>query len=254
MKRGWGDGWRVLGTLCLLLLLPGVAGGADVHAAVASNFVAVMKEITARFEAEQGDRVVVVPGATGRHYAQIVNGAPFALFLAADVERPQRLEQEGVAQPGSRFTYALGRLVLWSSDPALVDEAGAVLRQEERFDHLALANPRLAPYGRAAAEVMARLGVSSPLRSRLVRGENISQTLQFVQSGNADLGFVAASQLPQSQAEPMGSHWEVPASLHEPIEQQAVLLQDDPVARRFLDYLRSEPIQALIRSRGYATP
>jgi len=193
----------------------------------------------------------MIPGSTGKLYAQIVNGAPFDVFLAADVERPARLEADGRAVPGCRFTYALGRLALWSRDATRVDDAGEVLRSAE-FNRLAIANPRLAPYGRAAREALLALGLWEALQPRLVLGENIAQTHVFVYTGNADLGFVAWSQILAGGAG--GSHWLVPAALHEPVEQQAVALRDNGPVRAFVDFLRSPDARQIIREFGYDTP
>jgi len=212
-----------------------------------------MAGIARRFEAVSGHEVTLIPGSTGKLHAQIVNGAPFDLFLAADTERPSRLEQLGVAVRGTRFTYALGRLVLWSPDPDLVDARGAVLASA-RFRFLAIANPELAPYGRAAHEALAALGLWEALQARLVRGENIGQTYQFVRSGNAQLGLVAAAQLARDAGRPPGSGWDVPAGLHAPIEQQAVLLKDTRAGRELLEFLRGGAALRLIADNGYLVP
>lgn len=243
--------WTHLTTLaCLLLSGGGSASGAEINIAVASNFTQPIRQIAARFQEETGDQVTLSFGSTGKHYAQIVNGAPFDAFFAADARRPLLLEQGGFALPGSRFTYAIGRIVLWSPDETLVDSKGAVLGSE-RFSHLAIANPRLAPYGKAAQEVLQGMGLWNGLQGRMVRGENIGQTFQFVKSGSVELGFVAYSQVRQPGQPASGSLWEVPRSAYTPIKQQAVLLQDNPVARRFLDYVRSPAMVELIRDHGY---
>jgi molybdate transport system substrate-binding protein len=226
---------------------------AEIRVAVASNFAETIREITRRFEAETGHQVVLTFGSTGKHFAQIVNGAPFDVFLAADARRPQLLEKEGVAVPGSRFTYAVGRIVLWSPTPGYVDPEGEVLETGD-FRHLALANPKLAPYGRAARQVLEANGLWRDLEGRAVRGENIGQTYQFIGSGNAELGFVAWSQVLRSGAPPAGSWWEVPRDLYTPIEQQAVLLIEDAGARAFLDFIRSEAAVEIIRTHGYDSP
>jgi molybdate transport system substrate-binding protein len=192
-------------------------------------------------------------GSTGKLYAQIKNGAPFALFFSADAERPQLLEQEGLAVPGCRFTYAIGKLVLWSPRPGYVDAEGDVLGRGD-FRYLAMANADLAPYGRAAQQVLVARGLDAGLRNRIVRGEDISQTLQFVRSGNADLGFVAWSQVMRPGRPVEGSYWEVPQALYTPIEQQVVLLKEGETARAFLDFVRSSEAVDLIRSYGYGTP
>jgi len=242
--------------LALLLLVPAWPTQvlADpVRVAVASNFTAAAEEIVRAFEARTGHRVSLSPGSTGRHYAQIRLGAPFVVFLAADAERPRRLEEEGRALPGTRFTYAIGRLALWSRDPGRVDRAGRVLRSGH-LRRLAIANPRLAPYGRAAREVMERLGVWERLQTHLVRGENVAQAFQYVASGNAEAGFVAWSQLRALPADRRGSTWRVPADLHGAIEQQAVLLREDPVGREFLDFLRGAEAASILADLGYDLP
>jgi molybdate transport system substrate-binding protein len=195
---------------------------------------------------------VLIPGSTGKHYAQIRNGAPFDAFFAADADRPMRLEQEVRIVPGSRFTYAIGQLVLWSPDAGLVDPGGAVL-QSDRFRHLAIANPDLAPYGAAARSVLQALGLWDALAPKLVRGENIGQTFQFVISGNAELGFVARSQLEAPGRAPAGSSWPPPRDLYPPIEQQAVLLRDSPASRAFLAFMRARA-RAIVRAYGYDSP
>lgn len=242
----------------LLLILVIIAGavpvGADeIRVAVASNFAGAAREIASRFEQETGHRVVVASGATGKHYAQITNGAPFDVFLAADAERPELLESSGIALPGSRFTYALGELVLWSPRSGYVDPDGQVLDTGD-FRRLAIANPKIAPYGRAAREVLTAAGLWEDLQPRLVRGENIAQTFQFVGSGNAELGFVARSQLQRPGRAIHGSWWKVPQSLYAPIVQQAVVLADDAAARAFADYLRSAEARKIIRDSGYGLP
>jgi molybdate transport system substrate-binding protein len=232
-----------------LLLFAAPAAGDDLRVAVASNFAGAAGALVAAFERDSGHQTRLVAGSTGKHYAQILNGAPFGVFLAADADRPQRLERAGLAIPGSRFTYALGRLVLWSPAPDRVDAAGKVL-EGDGFSRLALANPALAPYGRAAREVLEKTGQWQRLQGRLVRGENVGQAYQFVHSGAAELGFVAASQV----IDRGGSRWDIPSGFHAPIEQQAVLLQNAPAARAFLNFVRSEAGRALIRAHGYHTP
>ncbi len=229
------------------------ASASDVQVAVAANFDAPMQRIASEFEKELGHRVLIVTAATGALFAQIENGAPFELLLAADEATPRRLESDGRAVAGSRFTYALGRLVLWSSRPDYVDGSGAVLR-EGRFAHLAVANPALAPYGAAAFEVLRALGLLDPLRAKLVQGESIAQTAQFVASGSAELGFVALSQVASQVQASVGSYWLVPQHLYAPIRQQAVLLRpgaSNPAARALFEYLRSAAAKTVIRAFGY---
>ncbi|WP_145772196.1 molybdate ABC transporter substrate-binding protein [Denitratisoma oestradiolicum] len=233
--------------------ITGMARANEVQVAVAANFILPLKAIATRFERATGHHVTLVPGATGKLYAQINNGAPFDILLAADSETPARLEREGMAEPGSRFTYATGRLVLWSSRPDLVDAKGDVLRGNG-FDHLALANPRLAPYGMAAQETMQALGVRERLQARLVQAENIAQAYQFVASGNAALGFVAYSQIHQGGKAIPGSHWLVPTRLHSPLRQDAVLLnrgRGNRAAEALLKYLKENQTTGIIRSFGY---
>lgn len=247
---------------CLLVIFLWVswsvlASAEPLRVAVASNFLMPAKQIIAKFERISGEEVTVSSGSTAKMYAQIINGAPYGVLLAANAREPKRLEMEGRAVAGSRFTYANGRLVLWSRNPDLVTaETAADLVGRRAFTRLAVANPKTAPYGAAAMQTMRALGLEpNTLRSSLVRGENVSQTYQFVASGNADLGFVALSQVTGPGRPAGGSHWVVPSALHEPIEQQAVLLtraEHDATARAFLDYLRSPEVVALILGFGYA--
>lgn len=238
----------------MLLALPLAPTGADeIRVAVASNFRATMTQASHRFETHHGHRVTLIPGSTGKHYAQIVNGAPFDAFFAADAERPARLEAEDRIVPGTRFTYAIGRLVLWSSKPDLVDPNGSIL-SSRNFKHLAIANPRLAPYGEAARQVLVSLGLWESLAGTLVRGENIAQTFQFVASGNAEIGFVARAQLQSMAGQVAGSSWEPPLSTHDPIEQQAVLVRDSTAGRQFMAFMRGPEMRALIRAHGYDVP
>ena len=238
--------------LCVFFWL-GAVQAAEVAVAVAANFTAPMRKIAALFAQDTGHQAVLAFGSTGRFYAQIRNGAPFEVLLAADDETPARLEREGAGLAGSRFTYATGRLVLWSRQPGLVDAGGEVLKSG-RFAKLALADPKLAPYGAAAIETMAALGVLEALRPRFVQGESIAQTYQFVASENAQLGFVALSQVVADGRIASGSGWIVPSVLHTPIRQGAILLRkgrDNPAAVALMQYLRSDKARAIIRSHGY---
>ena len=237
----------------LLGLLASAAGADEIRVAVASNFRPAMSAAAARFTQSSGHDVTLIPGSTGKHYAQIVNGAPFDAFFAADRRRPLLLEREQRIVPGSRFTYAIGKLVLWSATEGLVGPDGAIL-QAGTFDHLAIANPELAPYGAAARQVLQALGLWEALAGQLVRGENINQAFQFVVSGNAQLGFVARAQLDMPGRPRHGSAWEPPQALYDPIEQQAVLLRDAPAPRAFMSFMRSKEAGALIRAYGYDVP
>jgi molybdate transport system substrate-binding protein len=226
---------------------------AEVQVAVAANFFAPMKTLAADFEKSTGHKAQLSSGATGKFYAQIRSGAPFEVFLAADDETPAKLADEGLAVPQTRFTYATGRLVLWSAKPGVVDAKGEVLKTGS-FAHLALAAPKLAPYGAAAIQTMTRLGVLARLEPRFVQGESIGQTYGFVASGNAELGFVALSQVWEGGRLKGGSAWIVPPELHDPIRQDAVLLtrgRDNPAANALMTYLRSDAAKAVIRSFGY---
>jgi molybdate transport system substrate-binding protein len=230
-----------------------VAHAAEVQVAVAANFTAPMQKIAAEFEKDTGHKALLTFGATGKFYAQIKNGAPFEVFLAADDQTPIKLESEGGAVPGSRFTYAIGKLVLWSAQPAYVDNQGAVLKKSQ-FQHLAIASPKTAPYGAAAVEALTKLGLIDVLQPKLVTGENIAQTYQFIVTGNAELGFVALSQVTENGKLIGGSLWRVPPELYEPIRQDAVILtngKDEPAAKALVEYLKGEKANAIIRSYGY---
>lgn len=229
------------------------AWAGDVYVAVASNFTAPMQRIAREFERDTGHRAVVAFGSTGGFYAQIKNGAPFEVLLAADDETPARIEKEGLGVVGTRATYATGRLALWSATPGLVDDQGEVLRRGG-FERLAIANPKLAPYGLAAIETLTTLGLLQRLQPKLVQGENITQTYQFVSSGNASVGFVAVSQITRDGKVAEGSSWIVPAALHRPIRQDAILLnpgKDRSAAAALLAYLGGPKARATIRSFGY---
>ena len=238
------------GLVCVL-----TAHAGEVQVAVAANFTAPMQAIAAQFEKDTGHRALLAFGATGKFYAQVRNGAPFEVLLAADDDTPARLEAEGRAVPGTRHTYAVGRLVLWSARAGLVEGRGDILKTQD-YRHLAIANPKTAPYGAAAMAVLDRLGLRATVAPRIVQGESIAQAYQFASTGNAELGFVALSQVWRDGRFTSGSGWIVPPHLHEPIRQDAVLLakgRANPAARALLDYLRSHKAQALIRSFGYET-
>jgi molybdate transport system substrate-binding protein len=244
---------RILLGLCLTGLFPVACGAGEIRVAVASNFTAPMHVIAAAFEKESGHKIVAAFGPSGKFYAQIRNGAPFQILFSADDEIPRRLEQEGLAVPTTRFTYAIGALALWSAQPGFVDRDGATLGMG-RFSRLAIANPRLAPYGRAAVETLRNMRLERELEARLVQGENIAQTYQFVATGNAELGFVALSQIVHAGDALPGSAWIVPAALHSPIRQDAVLLRngaDNGAALELLRFFKTGTAQSIILSYGY---
>ncbi|NEX60603.1 molybdate ABC transporter substrate-binding protein [Noviherbaspirillum galbum] len=246
---------RILSFVCILLLLATQASHAgEVAVAVAANFTTPMKKLAETFEQETGHRVRMTAGSTGKFYAQIRNGAPFDVLLAADAETPEKLEKEGLGVAGTRFTYAVGRLALWSPRAGMVDDRGEVLKKGG-FAHLAIANPKLAPYGVAAMDTLRALGVLGEVQDKLVLGENIAQTFQFVASGSAELGFVALSQITEDGQRKPGSAWIVPANLHAPIRQETILLQrgkGNAAAEALLRYLNTEPAKNLIRQSGYS--
>lgn len=237
----WPTHW-LLSLIVVFLATPALAG--EVRVAVASNFAGVMEPLADAFTEHTGHQLRLSYGSTGNHYAQIRQGAPFDVFLAADETRPRRLEAEGVGVPGTRFTYATGVLVLWNPSGEISDPVQS-LKQARR---IALANPRLAPYGRAAQEALQAMGLWESVGAGAVRGENIAQAYQFVATGNAGLGFIALSQW---QARPQGDYWLVPEAHYQPIAQQAILLRDTPPARAFFRFLHSDTAQTLIRNGGY---
>ncbi|WP_275629304.1 molybdate ABC transporter substrate-binding protein [Pseudomonas sp. 273] len=241
-------------SLALAACLAAHAALADeVQVAVAANFTAPIQAIAKDFEKDTGHKLVASFGATGQFYAQIKNGAPFEVFLAADDTTPAKLEQEKATVPGSRFTYAIGKLALWSAKDGYVDAKGAVLKQGG-FQHLSIANPKTAPYGLAATQVLDKLGLKDKLAGKLVEGQNIGQAYQFVSSGNAELGFVALSQIYKDGKVTGGSAWIVPADLYEPIRQDAVILEkgkDNAAAKALVDYLKGPKAAAVIKAYGY---
>lgn len=230
-----------------------VGHAGEVRLAVAANFTAPMKEIAQRFEKDTNHVLKMSFGGTGQFYAQIVNGAPFDVLLAADQATPEKLIKQDLAVPTTQFTYANGKLALWSNTPDLVDDQGLIL-STDHFKRLAMADPKLAPYGQAATDVLDKLGLAHVLRPKIVQGKNIAQAYQFVASGNAQIGFVALSQIYRDGRIGSGSSWVVPDHLYEPIAQDAVLLkagQHNPAAQSLLAYLQTAHIKALIRSFGY---
>ncbi|MCK6412808.1 MAG: molybdate ABC transporter substrate-binding protein [Azonexus sp.] len=242
--------------LCLSALLLSTAHAGEVSVAVAANFTGPIQVIAPLFERDTGHKLLASFGATGKFYAQIANGAPFEVLLSADDETPARLLREGQGLANTAYTYAIGKLVLWSPNPDLIDTRGEALKKGS-FKHLALANPKTAPYGSAAMQAMTRLGVLDALKPRFVQGENIGQTHQFVSTGNAELGFVAYSQVIRNGKIGGGSGWLVPADLYDPIRQDAILLnkgRDNPAAKALLDYLKGGKAREVIKSFGYELP
>ncbi|WP_087500080.1 molybdate ABC transporter substrate-binding protein [Pseudomonas sp. SID14000] len=245
--------YRLAGTALASLLAFNTAWADEVQVAVAANFTAPIQAIAKDFEKDTGHKLVAAYGATGQFYAQIKNGAPFEVFLAADDSTPAKLEQEKAIVPGSRFTYAIGTLALWSAKPGYVDANGEVLKKNA-FKHLSIANPKTAPYGLAASQVLDKLELTEATRPKLVEGQNITQAFQFVSTGNAELGFVALSQIYKNGKVESGSAWIVPSSMHEPIRQDAVILEkgkDNPAAKALVDYLKGPKAAAVIKSYGY---
>ena len=240
----------------LLATLPLTALGGEAKIAVAANFAAPAEALITAFSASSGHRYSLSSSSTGKHYAQISHGAPFDLLLSADQKTPQKLIDEGLASAASRFTYAQGTLVLWSADATVLGDGETVLRAGH-FRHLAIAAPDLAPYGKAAEQTLAALGLSDAVKAKLVTGENIAQAHQFAASGNAELGFIAWSQVMKGGQLSGGSVWVVPTDLYQPIKQDAVLLKvgaDNEAAKAFLTFLKSEAAQAVMDSFGYRRP
>lgn len=244
----------VLGLLSLAL--PAYAD--QVQVAVASNFAKPLEEIAAQFKTATGHEAKISTGATGKLYAQIEHGAPFEVFISADSKTPQKLLEAQLAVVNSQFTYAVGKLALWSAKADFVDEKGEILKSPDKFQHLAIANPKTAPYGTAALQLLEKLDLAKSLQAKFVQGENISQTFDFVTTDNAELGFVAVSQIEKDGVlKNGGSTWLVPTDLYDLIAQDAVLLtkgKDNKAAQALLDYLKTPEAQAIITSYGYALP
>ena len=239
--------------LAFFLLHVSDALAQELRIAVASNFLLPLKELSRKFKESTRHKVVVISGSTGKLYAQIKQGAPFDILMAADSLRPELLEKEGIGVPGSRFTYAVGRLALWSADSTLPLKNDLQVLKHKNFRYLAIANPKTAPYGKAAEQVLRKKGFWEQIQNRLVRGENISQTFQFVMTGNADIGFIALSQLRKIQGR--GFSWIIPQEWHDPIRQQGILLKrakKNKAARQFLNFIKSNRIQKQIQSYGYS--
>jgi molybdate transport system substrate-binding protein len=242
---------------CVASLLAVFAVGAvqadEVQVAVAANFTAPIQAIAADFEKDTGHKLVAAYGATGQFYTQIKNGAPFEVFLSADDTTPEKLEKEGDTVKGSRFTYAVGTLALWSAKEGYVDGKGEVLKKNE-YQHLSIANPKAAPYGLAATQVLEKLKLTEATKAKIVEGQNITQAYQFVSTGNAELGFVALSQIYKDGKVSSGSAWIVPADMHDPIKQDAVILnkgKDNAAAKALVEYLKGPKAAAVIKSYGY---
>jgi len=247
--------FRPILAACLLLIAP-VTWAETVLVAVAANFTKPMTEIAEAFEKSTGHSAKLSFGSSGKFVSQIENGAPFEVFMAADAENAIKLQNAGLAVDDTRFTYALGKLVLWSATPGLVDEQGQIL-SKDGFKHLALADPKLAPYGAAALEVLKNMGLFEKLQPLFVLGENISQTHQFVSTGNAELGFLALSQVIADGKIGSGSGWIVPDDRHAPIRQDAILLSKgvkNPAAPALLQFLKAPQAQTIIRKYGYNLP
>ena len=230
----------------------------EIKIAVASNFYPTMKELVTHFESitpnsDTTNNIVLISGSSGKHYAQILNGAPFDLFFSADKLRPNMLEKEEVFNNQSRFTYALGKLALWSPFNEYVDSDGQVLYTDD-FRFLAIANPKIAPYGVASKETLTSMNLWQDMEEKLVRGENIAQTFQFAKSGNAKLGFVSYSQILSLNSSSEGSYWLVPQSMYQPIEQQAILLKDSSLGKDFLSFIKSDEALDIIKRNGYDLP
>jgi len=240
--------------LVFILLAPVRSGAETALIAVATNFAEVAEMLVQDFENLSEHEIEISSAATGKHYAQIINGAPYDALLAADQERPRRLEQSAHAVAGTRFVYAVGRLALWSPDEGLIGDDGIAVLEQQDFRALAIANPALAPYGAAAKETLQSLGLWSALETKIVMGENVGQAFAMTATGNAELGLLALSSVMSKRNVQSGSRWDVPADLHSPIRQDAVLLEHgyaNPAAVAFLAYLRSDEARLTITSFGY---
>ena len=249
MKR---IGWLVVFMTACAAAVTGPATAIEINVAVAANFTEAAKEIAAAFERKTGNKALLSFGSSGQFYTQITQDAPFQVFLSADQERPEKAVADGFAVPDSRFTYSVGKLVLWSRDPKVV--TGADTLKQGNFSKIAIANPTAAPYGAAAIETMKALNVYDTLQPKIVQGNNIAQTFQFIDTGNAELGFVALSQVVDRSE---GSRWLVSANLYAPIKQDAVLLKKgatNEAAKAFIDFLKGPEAAAIEAKFGYGTP
>ena len=240
--------------ITLALLVFGQASwSATVLVAVAANFSKPMTEIVSQFEKATGHSAKLSFGSSGKFVSQLENGGPFEVLLSADEKGPEKLEQAGLTAPNTRFVYALGKLILWSATPNFVDDEGKIL-MTSNFKHLALADPKVAPYGAAAIDVLKKMKLLEKLQPLFVQGENIAQTYQFISTANAELGFLALSQVIESGKIVGGSSWIIPDNLHAPIRQSAVIMKkgaENPAARALIDYLKSIPALAIIKKYGY---
>ncbi len=257
---GRGMAWRLDGRARaviiggVLFFCSATSAAEEIRVAVAANFLVTLEEIVARFEQDTGHVALVTSGSSGKFYAQIRNGAPFDVFFSADVMRPKLLEEEGFAVQGSRLTYAVGRLTLWRPGPTMVEKNGTSMLLSDTVKYVAIANPKTAPYGTAAEEVLRKLGLWERIQGRLVRGENVGQTFHFVFSRNAQLGFVALAQVLGPKVNGTGSRWDVPAHWHAPLQQQVVLLRKgrhNGGAHALLDYVQGATSRNIIERFGY---
>jgi molybdate transport system substrate-binding protein len=243
---------KALFILCVLFLNSSLLIAAEVHVAVASNFVAPLEKIANAFAEETGHTLIISSGSTGNLFAQIMNGAGYEVFLSADEEHPKKIAAEKKGSPESIFSYAIGKIVLWSPSSTLIDHKGRFL-EKMTFQHLSMANPKLAPYGKASEEVLKKKGLWEKVQKKLVIGENINQAHQFVASGNAELGFVAYSQI-LTDGKPQGSYWIPPQDFYQPLHQDVILLEkgkNSDAAKSFLTFLKNKKARDIIKSSGY---
>lgn len=246
-------------TVCYFIVFGtlSIAWSSEIHVAVASNFYSPFKKIAHQFEKETGHKIRIISGSTGKLFAQIMHGAPFELFLAADQRRPKFLEKNGNIVSGTRFTYALGKITLWSATPNAISGDGKSTLKAKNFSHIAIANPKTAPYGKAALQTMQKLGLWNEVRTLIVQGENIGQTFQFVASQNAKLGFVALSQILDPKNKLEGKRWDVPETFYDPLKQDLVILKkgkNNPGANALWEYLKSNAAKLIIKKYGYGLP
>ena len=237
-----------------LLLLPGLVAAAEVKVAVASNFLSTIRILKSEFEKDTGHKILLSAASTGKLYAQITHGAPFEVLLAADSLRPQMAEENGLAVPGSRYTYASGRLTLWSATPSMVGKECLAVLNSGQFRRLAIANPKTAPYGEAAKQALKKMGLWADVKGKLVRGENIGQTFQYTHTRNAELGMIALSQALDPKNKVTTCRWDVPVDYYEPLEQDLVVLKkgaENPAVSALIDFLKSDRARKIIAENGY---